>query len=78
LNMGVGVYVGLATFLIWMVWAAVGIFRCGIRNVLHSGDKIIPKVGGLLASAGVCVVLYLAAKDLVHLGFFRWLYVTLW
>jgi hypothetical protein len=68
---GVGVYVGLAAFLIWMVWAAVGIIRCGLRNVLHPGGKIIPRVGVLVASIGVCVVLYLAAKDLVHLGFFR-------
>jgi hypothetical protein len=68
---GVGVYVGLAAFLIWMVWATVGILRCGLRNALHPGGKIIPRVGGLVASIGVCVVLYLAAKDLVHLGFFR-------
>src|SRR5664279_606065 len=68
-NIGrVGVYVGLAVFLIWMVWAAVGILRCGLRNVLHSGDKIVPKIGGLLASVALCAFLYLSAKDLAHIG----------
>jgi peptidoglycan/LPS O-acetylase OafA/YrhL len=73
----IGAWCGLATFSIWLVWAVVGIFRCGLRNVMHSGGKITSRIGGLLAIVGMCAFSYFSAEDLIHLGFFRWLHSTL-
>ena len=73
---GIGVVAGLCitVMALWGVWATVGIFRCGLRNILHSGKRLIPKIGGILANIGLCVVWYFVAQDLAHLGVFRWLF----
>jgi hypothetical protein len=74
INLSGGIYVGLGAFVIWEVWAAVGIFRCGIRNVLERNRGVIPRIGGVLAILGVVAVVFYTADDMKHLGLFRWLY----
>jgi hypothetical protein len=71
---GAAVLVVVAIILVWMVWAAVGIVRCGLRNALDSNSRTAPRIGGVIAIAGVLAIAYFTTKDLVHLGLFRWLW----
>jgi hypothetical protein len=57
------VYTGAAVFLLWGIWAAVGIFRCGARNAFDKTNTTGRRIGGVAAVAGVVLVASLAAKD---------------
>ena len=45
-------YGGLLAFIVWSIWALVGIFRCGARNAFDSTNTTAKRVGGAAAIAG--------------------------
>jgi hypothetical protein len=61
------VYAGAGVFLLWGIWAVVGIFRCGARNAFDRANTKIRRIGGAAAIAGVVVVAWFMAKDVYHL-----------
>jgi hypothetical protein len=45
-------YGGLLAFIVWSIWALVGIFRCGARNAFDRTNATARRVGGAAAIAG--------------------------
>jgi cation transporter-like permease len=68
LSRWINIYAGMAVFLLWSIWAAVGIFRCGLRNALNPANGTVSRIGGAVAIVGVLCVVFFTVKDLVHLG----------
>ena len=64
------VYMGLSIFLVWMVWATVGIIRCAAKKLLDRTATRLSRLGGILAIAGVLCLALLSVKDLMSLGLF--------
>ena len=62
------VFGGLAVFLVWLVWAGVGIFRCGTRNALDRNNKVFSRIGGVIAISTTILVAYFSIADLNKLG----------
>jgi hypothetical protein len=48
----ISLYGGLIAFIVWSIWALVGIFRCGARNTFDRTNAIAIRVGGVAAIAG--------------------------
>jgi hypothetical protein len=61
------VYTGAGVFLLWGIWAGVGIFRCGARNAFDKTNSTGRRIGGVVAVAGAVLVASFMAKDLYHL-----------
>ena len=49
---GALLYGGLIAFILWSIWALVGIFRCGARNAFDRTNGIARRIGGVAAIAG--------------------------
>jgi hypothetical protein len=60
-------YAVLGVFVLWGIWAGVGIFRCGARNAFDSTNTKIRRIGGVAAIAGVVLVASFMAKDVYYL-----------
>ncbi len=60
-------YAVAGVFLIWGIWAGVGIFRCGGRNAFTSTSSTARRIGGVAAIAGVVLVAFFMAKDTYYL-----------
>lgn len=69
-NNQVVITLGFFGFLLWMIWALVGVFRCGIRVTLDRGKPARARVGGTVAIVGVAVVMAGTINDLIHLARF--------
>ena len=54
-------------FVLWGIWAGVGIFRCGGRNAFDSTNTTIGRLGGVAVIAGVVFVAWFMAKDMYYL-----------
>lgn len=67
-NNSVVTFIGLAVFLLWLVWAVVGIFRCGTRNALDRRNPARSRIGGVIAIVGMMVVVAFSIRDAIHLG----------
>jgi hypothetical protein len=61
------VYAVAGVFVLWGIWAGVGIFRCGGRNAFDSTNTTIRRIGGVAAIAGVVLVAWFMAKDVYYL-----------
>jgi hypothetical protein len=59
--------VGAMIFLLWVIWAAVGIFRCGARNALDRANSIGSRIGGAIAIICMVAVICLSMNDARHL-----------
>ena len=57
----------LVVFAVWLVWACVGIFRCGARYLLEREYGVVRRVGGLAAIAVVVVYVWVVGQNLYHL-----------
>jgi hypothetical protein len=66
----VAVFGVLAVFILWLLWAVVGVFRCGVRNAFDTANTKARRIGGVAAIAGVVLVVSLTAKDVYHLFLF--------
>ena len=55
-------FTGVAIFLLWSVWASVGIFRCGIRNIFDLGRKTSSRIGGAVAIISVMIFVIFWSK----------------
>jgi hypothetical protein len=64
-----GVFVGAwaVAYLLWLVWALVGIFRSGIRNYRSPESSIARRVFAVCAMIGVLTVCALMVWDLIRL-----------
>ncbi len=60
------VFVGLSIFLIYFVWALVGIFRSGWRVARNESSTVMQRVLGWLAIAGTVIVVATTLLDLRH------------
>ena len=60
-------YAVAGVFLIWGIWAGVGIFRCGGRNAFNSTSSTARRIGGVAAIAGVVLFAFFMAKDTYYL-----------
>jgi hypothetical protein len=69
-----GIFVGLGLFLIWEVWAAVGIFHCAMRYAFDRDRGTVERVGGLISILGVAAVAYFSSVDMWRLGFLSWVH----
>lgn len=61
------VFALLAAFMACMVWACVGILRCGVRYVFDRSKLPAYRLGGMIAVVGVLLVAYFTAEDLYNL-----------
>ena len=64
-------YIGLGIFLLWLVWAVVGIFRCAARYALDRGNPAGSRIGGVIVIVGAVVVVVLMIRDAIHFGLFH-------
>ena len=64
----INAYVGLSVFLVWMVWATVGIIRCGARKAFDRTSTKLSRLGGILAIVGAVCLAVLSVRDMVSLG----------
>jgi hypothetical protein len=62
------VWVGLAVFLIWEIWAAVGIFRCGLRYARDQRRSVLVRFAGSGAILGDLAMVYFTIADVWRLG----------
>ena len=62
------VFIGavMIVLLIFMLWALVGAFRCGVRNLLDCTNKVTSRIGGAAVMIGVVLVAVFVANDLMH------------
>jgi hypothetical protein len=58
------VIVGLLVFLLWSVWATVGILRCAMKTTVRSDATLLSRLFGILAVICVIVATVYAALDL--------------
>lgn len=58
---------GIVVFVLWMIWAAVGNFRCGIRNALAQANGWGARLGGVIVVVGVLLVGFFSIKDVTLL-----------
>jgi hypothetical protein len=63
----VAVFGVLAVFAVWLLWAGVGIFRCGTRNAIDRSNTMTRRMGGVVAVATALFVAFLTAKDMYYL-----------
>ena len=66
-NNQVVVWLCLAAFFVWMLWALVGIFRCATRVALDPTSPTLTRIGGALAIVGVIVVVVVSIDDVRRL-----------
>lgn len=57
----------LAVFVLWLLWAVVGILRCGTRNAIDRSNTTARRIGGTAAVAATLFLAFLTAKDVYHL-----------
>jgi hypothetical protein len=57
----------LVIFLIWAIWAGVGIVRCGIRYAFNRGNSTSYRLAGIAAIIGVAIVAALNANDVLRI-----------
>ena len=67
LNSSVFAYAGIAVFLIWIIWASVGIVRSAIRNYRLSEASLLRRTAAVGAITLVLIVWAVALRDLVFL-----------
>ena len=67
LNSPVFTYAGIAVFLIWFIWASVGIVRSAIRNFRLSEASLLRRTAAVGAITLVLIVWAVALRDLVFL-----------
>ena len=67
LNSPVFTYAGIAVFLIWIIWASVGIVRSAIRNFRLSEASLLRRTAAVGAITLVLIVWAVALHDLVFL-----------
>jgi len=53
-------------FVLWIIWAGVGILRCGTSNAFDNTKPMARRIGGLAAIAGVVVVAFFMARDVYY------------
>jgi mannose/fructose/N-acetylgalactosamine-specific phosphotransferase system component IID len=64
-------YTGATVFLLWWIWASVGIFRCGGRYTFDRANTTVRRIEGVAAIAGVVIVGAYMARDVsISLGRF--------
>lgn len=62
------IFAGVAAFAMWLVWASVGVLRCGTRYLCDRTKGASSRIGGAAAIFGVLAVAWFTAKDLIHLS----------
>jgi hypothetical protein len=69
----INVYVGIAFFAIYFIWALVGMFRCGWRIAFTDGNSILRRLGGWTTMVVSVVVFVGSLLDLARLsGVVEW------
>lgn len=63
----INVYVGLSFFVVYFIWALVGMFRCGWRMSFTDGNSILRKLGGWATMAFSAVVFIGTLLDLAFI-----------
>jgi hypothetical protein len=61
------VYAWLAAFIIWEVWAAVGIVRCAIRTAADPRQNSPLRASAIVAMILTAVFVVFTVRDLAHL-----------
>jgi hypothetical protein len=54
-------------FVVWAIWACVGVFRCGARNVFDRTNGKARRIGALIAMLSVVVFAWFTGKDVYYL-----------
>jgi hypothetical protein len=54
-------------FVLWAIWAGVGILRCGARNAFDTANTKARRIGGVAAIVGVVLVASFMGRDVYHL-----------
>jgi hypothetical protein len=60
-------YTMIGLFLVWSIWACVGIFRCGARYAADNSKSIIVRGTGIISMSVIVVIAWFLAKDFYHL-----------